>query len=96
MEDALTHRAQLLVAASYYGSVVLGKLSSAPALGAEPVRTQFSAQLLSATAALPAVLFIACLQHAPTALSPASLPAAPLWTLHQVEENAPLAPLPLS
>ena len=74
VEDALIHRAERLVAASYYGSVVLSKLSSAPNLWAEAVRTEFSTQLLSTTAALPAAVFIARLQHVPTALSPANLP----------------------
>lgn len=59
VEDALIHGAELLVTASYYGSVVLSKLSSASNLWAEVVRTQLSTQLLSPTAALPSSLFIA-------------------------------------
>lgn len=53
LEDALIHRAELLVATSYYGSVVLSKPSSAPNLWAEAVRIQLSTQLLSTAAALP-------------------------------------------
>lgn len=64
------HQPELLVPASYYGSAVVRKLSSAPHLCAEAVRTGFSARLLSTTAALPHVVFIACHQHTPTANCP--------------------------
>lgn len=75
VEDALIPRAEVLVAASYYGSVV-SELSSAPNLWAGAVRTKLSTRLLSTAAALPAVLFIASLQHTPTALSPANRPSS--------------------
>lgn len=56
---ALIRGAELLVTASYYGSVVLSKLSPAPNLWAGAVRTELSTRLLSVPAALPSVLFIA-------------------------------------
>lgn len=55
-------------------------LSSAPHLWAEAVRTTFSTQLLSATAALPDVVFIACHQHTPTA--PAN---SPHWATQRLD-----------
>lgn len=63
---ALMHGAELLFwAASYYGSVALSELSSAPKLWAKAVRAESSAQCLSAAAALPSALFMGWLQHAP-------------------------------
>lgn len=63
---ALIHGAELLsCAASYYGSVALSELSSAPNLWAKAVRAESSAQCLSAAAALPSALFMGWLQHAP-------------------------------
>lgn len=62
----LIHGAELLFwVASYYGSVALSELSSAPNLWAKAVRTESSAQCLSAATALPSAVFIGWLQHTP-------------------------------
>lgn len=71
VEGALTHRAELLVAASYYGSAVLGRLSSAARPGAVRARLRTP---LSPAAAPPAAGFRAGPWHTPPALSAQPLP----------------------